>query len=135
MRLAAILSLILVLFGAGTADAATWRLPKGLWTIPSTKSPTPGLRGPVGAAPPVQTLGSPTLGDAGFGQSRLADSGLPPFGGSLARSGLAGLGLRPVGDQSPQCRTQCAQDHLQCAGDDECDGRWAQCVATCSAVR
>ena len=83
-----------------------------------------GLRGPL---PPSTT--PPVLA-------------LPPPGTGFATSSTGGPSpLRPitpvraVGDPAPICRATCAETRYTCAASDdtECDSRWAQCAADCSA--
>lgn len=124
-------TLILALSWTGMAEAAARAIPKGQFAIPQTRSlRDAGLRGAITATPPLAV--SPTLAQAGIGQSRLAQSVIQPFNSGMTQAGLGALGLAAVGDTAPQCRVQCTNNRLICGDDLACDSGWAQCVSACS---
>lgn len=116
---------------AGAKPNRGFKPPDAAETIPTD------LRGPLDAPKlPAGAAVTPPSSTAPPSQ------GLPLPGAGLAVLAAAGLAtppaitpLRPVGDPAPICRAECAKTRYVCATTDdlECDSKWSQCVADCSA--
>ncbi|HTI66693.1 MAG TPA: hypothetical protein VL460_03990 [Caulobacteraceae bacterium] len=96
------------------------------------QAPPPNQARTVPVAPPAPAPVRPSQSFAtgGIGGGLTGLQPLRPFGNGM-------VGLAPAGDQAPLCRATCTKAHNLCssAGDDDCDTRWSQCVATCRAAR